>query len=643
MSTQGQAQIYRMVEYNPERQRRLRRTKTGCITCKIRRVRCDEQKPECNRCVSTGRKCDGYNPKDKKHIRAGSGEASSSSTSPEPLPTQLKIALPRENVQELRSYRFFLDVTAPAIAGVFEIDFWLTYIPRACHVDSAIWHAVVSLGAVHEASIHKCTATTYHGMEFALQQFNTAINYLVHSSPPCDTVEEKWRALTASVVFTYLCSFQGLYNESRIHLNAAKSLIEALQEIEKESNSSIPARTAKRNMPASKPLQFNTVPVPYDDLFSVVACLESTDQLLHLSGANDGPEILEDADAYITWRTYSAPSTPVSSKTCNHGKCSPSRATPANLRYAGKAIRSLLNGLMALSQRDAGDVARLVLQAEQSVLGALIRRQQPYIRAFRELSAAIDTFVADTFTNCACFGPYAAPTPSLRKAIDVLRIYHATCYPLFLNSPTDDMLLLDTYQPLITAREDSVRDIVYQRQRGRILDQGTPDNSPAMHLREVFKQSSPSEEEALAMHFEQAITLAETVLQDSTPQTRPEYSSDFVPTLPTTAPLLIMAHVSGIPPELRKRVIDLLRNYPKEEVFLESTFAAALCELILGLEASDRHGTLEIGGAAPETALSNKVYGAGVTFTQAHGARVAIQTWDDWLAGRPGREEMLTW
>ncbi|KAL2829505.1 hypothetical protein BDW59DRAFT_142169 [Aspergillus cavernicola] len=36
------------------------RVKSGCITCRIRRVKCDEGKPDCGRCRSTGRKCDGY-------------------------------------------------------------------------------------------------------------------------------------------------------------------------------------------------------------------------------------------------------------------------------------------------------------------------------------------------------------------------------------------------------------------------------------------------------------------------------------------------------------------------------------------------------------------------------------------------------
>ncbi|KAL2126296.1 hypothetical protein VTI74DRAFT_1228 [Chaetomium olivicolor] len=35
-------------------------SKRGCMTCKTRRVKCDEQKPLCRRCVQAGRLCYGY-------------------------------------------------------------------------------------------------------------------------------------------------------------------------------------------------------------------------------------------------------------------------------------------------------------------------------------------------------------------------------------------------------------------------------------------------------------------------------------------------------------------------------------------------------------------------------------------------------
>jgi hypothetical protein len=37
-----------------------RRTKTGCLTCRKRRIKCDEGKPHCNNCIKTNRNCEGY-------------------------------------------------------------------------------------------------------------------------------------------------------------------------------------------------------------------------------------------------------------------------------------------------------------------------------------------------------------------------------------------------------------------------------------------------------------------------------------------------------------------------------------------------------------------------------------------------------
>jgi hypothetical protein len=39
------------------------RTKTGCHTCRTRKKKCDEAKPECNNCLRGGFTCTGYGPK----------------------------------------------------------------------------------------------------------------------------------------------------------------------------------------------------------------------------------------------------------------------------------------------------------------------------------------------------------------------------------------------------------------------------------------------------------------------------------------------------------------------------------------------------------------------------------------------------
>ncbi|KAJ5833024.1 hypothetical protein N7474_001335 [Penicillium riverlandense] len=40
--------------------RSMPKVRTGCAICKSRRVKCDEERPSCRRCVSTGRDCPGY-------------------------------------------------------------------------------------------------------------------------------------------------------------------------------------------------------------------------------------------------------------------------------------------------------------------------------------------------------------------------------------------------------------------------------------------------------------------------------------------------------------------------------------------------------------------------------------------------------
>ncbi|OAA81496.1 Fungal transcriptional regulatory protein [Akanthomyces lecanii RCEF 1005] len=40
-----------------------KRTKTGCLTCRRRRIKCDEGRPTCANCIKSKRVCEGYNPR----------------------------------------------------------------------------------------------------------------------------------------------------------------------------------------------------------------------------------------------------------------------------------------------------------------------------------------------------------------------------------------------------------------------------------------------------------------------------------------------------------------------------------------------------------------------------------------------------
>ncbi|KFZ07625.1 hypothetical protein V501_06273, partial [Pseudogymnoascus sp. VKM F-4519 (FW-2642)] len=178
------------------------KVKTGCKTCKLRGVKCDEAKPICRRCISTGRTCDGYG------IWGGGGNAygsvsriTNSSRPPRSLPlttittttitTSTCTASPLTSTRTLppllgattqhehRAFEYFLHRTSRKLPGIFDSPFWSTLVFQASACDPAVLHALIALGAVDLGKATRelaCVAERVRGYErVALVQYNKAI------------------------------------------------------------------------------------------------------------------------------------------------------------------------------------------------------------------------------------------------------------------------------------------------------------------------------------------------------------------------------------------------------------------------------------------------------------------------------------
>ncbi|KAF2493017.1 hypothetical protein BU16DRAFT_424028, partial [Lophium mytilinum] len=139
------------------------KVKTGCITCRIRRVKCDEDKPDCKRCTSTGRKCDGYEPpkaqkQDSQAVVRAARPPKSTRLSTSLLPGYARStpaafmdpAFASETSAESRSLKFFQLYTAPEMAGFFDSTFWVQDLLLAANEHQSIRYAVTALGALHQ-------------------------------------------------------------------------------------------------------------------------------------------------------------------------------------------------------------------------------------------------------------------------------------------------------------------------------------------------------------------------------------------------------------------------------------------------------------------------------------------------------------
>ncbi|KAI8716096.1 Zn(2)-C6 fungal-type domain-containing protein [Fusarium sp. LHS14.1] len=80
----------------PFRRKFKPKAKTGCHTCRIRRVKCDEARPACRRCMSTDRVCDGY-PSVFRVLTFGDHQSSASAPTPSSQPT-LSLYQPKSSI-----------------------------------------------------------------------------------------------------------------------------------------------------------------------------------------------------------------------------------------------------------------------------------------------------------------------------------------------------------------------------------------------------------------------------------------------------------------------------------------------------------------------------------------------------------------
>jgi len=162
----------------------------------VRRVKCDETLPSCDKCTSTGRKCDGY-PRQTTETPPEISKAIIRAPSTSFLGT----------TKERRSFSFFQARTAPQLSGFFDGDFWERLLLQASHHELCIRHAIIALGSLHERFERDnglVVQSDANGWSdgFALQHYNQAIKHLMeplsrkaHSIDVC---------LIASILFACL-------------------------------------------------------------------------------------------------------------------------------------------------------------------------------------------------------------------------------------------------------------------------------------------------------------------------------------------------------------------------------------------------------------------------------------------------------
>jgi hypothetical protein len=125
-----------------------------CITCRNRRVKCDETRPSCLRCRKYGTECGGYLPGRRRPPSSAYGSFATQARAlvPKDQSGALLTLQPAgglfETDLEHRYFKLFADHIATEICPYFNPESWSRMILQACATDASIRHAAIAIGAL---------------------------------------------------------------------------------------------------------------------------------------------------------------------------------------------------------------------------------------------------------------------------------------------------------------------------------------------------------------------------------------------------------------------------------------------------------------------------------------------------------------
>ncbi|OJZ86161.1 hypothetical protein ASPFODRAFT_61491 [Aspergillus luchuensis CBS 106.47] len=182
------------------------KVKTGCMTCRIRRVKCDETKPVSLPAMLFYR----------KKVR------------------RLQFSPPRaaHYGPQRGTDAFLLGVTTPNLAGFFDQGRWARRLLQMSHRYPALWHAMTAVACIHRDFIANSTPITMSRMQdssqvrLALQQWNKSIQSLQELlSGQVLTKFDRLVILSVCILFITMSSLQGRLWQAFVHINSGLKLI----------------------------------------------------------------------------------------------------------------------------------------------------------------------------------------------------------------------------------------------------------------------------------------------------------------------------------------------------------------------------------------------------------------------------------
>ncbi|KAK0111143.1 hypothetical protein ONS95_001519 [Cadophora gregata] len=200
------------------------KSRNACVVCKIRRVKCDEVKPACNKCTSTGRICEGYAPPVAKPSKPAPRAQLKLLPGPRIIPNPS--AELQGDIIQRRSFHYFRARHMAETPGNFEPAFWETLVLKFSHSFPTVKQSLVALSCMYE-EYERCHASrpvdSFQFSGSAIHQYTIAVRELVNyiaSDKQDNTV-----TLISCLIFVWIELLQGNFPEAYRHLKGGMKII----------------------------------------------------------------------------------------------------------------------------------------------------------------------------------------------------------------------------------------------------------------------------------------------------------------------------------------------------------------------------------------------------------------------------------
>lgn len=132
-------------------------------------MKCDEQKPECGRCISTGRTCERYLDNTERSCRFLS------------LVHCPSTAGLNATQVDGRALQFFRTVVQPALTGPVDAYFWDSLVLQFSQYHPAVRHAIIAISTLYEDLHQEKSDAASGARELAVQHYSSAIRGIVEA------------------------------------------------------------------------------------------------------------------------------------------------------------------------------------------------------------------------------------------------------------------------------------------------------------------------------------------------------------------------------------------------------------------------------------------------------------------------------